>query len=461
MNRVLPSVPFDSLVAYVERGGGLGLTAARAAADDAVIEELVASGLRGRGGAGFPTGVKWRTVKSFASSVLTTSIVVNGAEGEPGTFKDRAIMRANPYGVIEGALIAAHVLGARSVVIAVKQSFELETAGMRAAIAEIESAGWSPDVAISVVEGPADYLFGEETALLEVIDGRPPLPRIAPPFRHGVVEVVGSEAEADTVSASPANVRMAENGGESVAPPVLVNNVETMVNVAMIVAFGAPWFRTLGTLESPGSIVCTVTGAVAHPGVVEVPMGTTVREVLDLVGGVAADQGLLGVLVGVSSAMVTPDQLDTALCHEAMAAIGSGLGSAGLIAVGNDVHPVSLAAGVSSFLASESCGQCTHCKEDGQELAAVLGRMVDGRGAENDLYAVSALIDTVAEGARCGLAAQQQVVVGSLATAFVQRFADRCGPNLAPLDAHPITSLSGVGEHGVVMATPAPPPSSP
>jgi NADH:ubiquinone oxidoreductase subunit F (NADH-binding) len=115
---------------------------------------------------------------------------------------------------------------------------------------------------------------------------------------------------------------------------------------------------------------------------------------------------------------------------------------------------------VSAFLAGESCGQCTHCKEDGAELAAVLARMVDGRGGENDLFAVSALIDTVAEGARCGLAAQQQVVVGSLATAFVQRFADRCGPNLAPLDTHPITALSGWEEQPVVMATLAPPPSS-
>ena len=192
-NRVLPSEPYGSIAEYVAAGGGKGLAAARAVDAETVIGELTASGLRGRGGAGFPTGVKWRTIKSFASPLLATSVVVNAAEGEPGTFKDRTIIRANPYAVIEGALIAAWAMEAKSVVIATKAAFGEEIARLQSAIAEVGSAGWSGDVEIRVADGPAEYLFGEETALLEVLDGRPPFPRIAPPFRQGIVEVVDAD----------------------------------------------------------------------------------------------------------------------------------------------------------------------------------------------------------------------------------------------------------------------------
>ncbi len=192
VTRVLPAEPYTSLSEYVAAGGGEGLRAAGTVSADTIIEELAASGLRGRGGAGFPTGVKWRTIRSFASPVLLTSVVVNAAEGEPGTFKDRAIIRANPYAVIEGALIAARAMDSRSVVIATKAGFSDEVARLRAAVAEITAAGWVGEVDVRIVEGPDEYLYGEETALLEVIDGRPPFPRIAPPFRRGIVEVVSA-----------------------------------------------------------------------------------------------------------------------------------------------------------------------------------------------------------------------------------------------------------------------------
>src|SRR4249919_1950184 len=161
--RVLPAEPYTSLSAYVAAGGGEGLAAARAVSPDTIIEELAASGLRGRGGAGFPTGVKWRTIRSFASPVLLTSIVVNAAEGEPGTYKDRAIIQANPYAVIEGALIAARAMESRSVVIATKAAFTDEVARLRAAVGEISAAGWLGEVDVRIVEGPAEYLYGEET----------------------------------------------------------------------------------------------------------------------------------------------------------------------------------------------------------------------------------------------------------------------------------------------------------
>ena len=351
-NRILPEHAHADLAGYLQSGGGAGLRAARAADSTDVLAELAASGLRGRGGAGFPIATKWNTVRSFASPLLHTSIVINAAEGEPGTFKDRAILRANPYAVLEGALIAAHVLDARSVVVATKASFSTEIARLRSAIAEIRAAGWCGDVVVQIVEGPSAYLFGEETALLEVIDGRPPFPRIAPPFRRGVVEVVDSRADAEFPSSESARVQMAELEGQSVAPPVLVNNVETFANVPGIVARGAAWFRSMGTSESPGSVVCTVTGAVRTPCVLEVEMGTSLADLLAHAGGMADGIALSMVLAGVSGGIVVPDQLATPLTYEAMAATGCGLGSAGFIVVGDDVGPVSVAAGVSRFLAN-------------------------------------------------------------------------------------------------------------
>jgi NADH-quinone oxidoreductase subunit F len=452
--RVLPPKPYKSLASYIEAGGGKGLTAARAVAPETVIEELAASGLRGRGGAGFPTGEKWRTIKSFASPLLRTSVVVNAAEGEPGTFKDRSIIRANPYAVIEGALIAAGVMDAKSIVIAAKETFTDEVVRLHAAVAEVAAAGWVGDIDIRIVEGPSEYLYGEETALLEVIDDRPPFPRIAPPFRRGIVEVVQTEGDAESGSGLAANVQMAGTEDDSAAPPVLVNNVETVANVPAIIAKGAAWFRSLGTAESPGTVVCTVTGDVEHPGVVEVPMGTTLRVVIDTAaGGVLRGVTVRAVLVGVSSAVVTADQLDTELSYEAMRAIGSGLGSAGFIVVGDNTDVVSVAAGVSRFLAVESCGQCTPCKQDGAEIAQLLANATMGEGSADDLTTIKARLETVADGARCSLAAQQQAVVGSLLNGFDKQVTSRFDPDATPVEVHLVAALVDIGEQGATVDT--------
>ena len=188
-------------------------TPARSSAE-AIIDEIEASGLRGRGGAGFPTGRKWRSVAGFASDVLATTVVVNAAEGEPGTFKDRTILRLNPYEVIEGALIAARALDASD---DRHRHQGVVRAGDRPAPRRPSprwtEAGWTDDVDVSVFEGPEEYLYGEETALLEAIDGRPPFPRIAPPYRRGVVEVVETDADATAGSGLSAHVEMAGGRG--------------------------------------------------------------------------------------------------------------------------------------------------------------------------------------------------------------------------------------------------------
>src|SRR5688500_15450175 len=185
ITRVLDPEPVRNLEAYLSAGGGRGLEAARTLAPTGTIAEIEASGLRGRGGAGFSTATKWAAVAENIAPGLRPSVVVNASEGEPGSFKDRMLMRRNPFRIIEGAIIAAETVDAERIVFALKASFQKEIERLRTALAEVEAAGWT-EVTMCIVEGPAEYLYGEETALLEVIDGREPFPRIAPPFRHGV-----------------------------------------------------------------------------------------------------------------------------------------------------------------------------------------------------------------------------------------------------------------------------------
>ena len=452
VSRILPSERYQSLAAYVAAGGGKGLDAARAVSAETVIEELAASGLRGRGGAGFPTGIKWRTIKAYASSSRRTSIVVNAAEGEPGTFKDRAIIRANPYAVLEGALIAAQAMDADTIVVATKARFGPEISRLVDALAEVVAAGWTGDVRVRIVQGPAEYLYGEETALLEVIDGRPPFPRIAPPFRRGIDEIVLTDADIDAGSGLAAPVQMAGTQQQSEAPPVLVNNIETMANVPGIIANGATWFRSLGTNDSPGTLVCTISGAVRRPGVAEVAMGTTLHEVIDDVGGgVHPGRHVRGVLVGVSSAVITPEQLDTALTYEAMTAIGSGLGSGGYIVFDDETDPTSVTAGVSRFLAIESCGQCTACKHDGADIARLLGGIAAGTGRRDDLATIDERLQTVADGARCSLGRQHQTVVGSLVEVFRGQITARLDDDANPLDVVLIAELDEIDDAGAYL----------
>jgi NADH-quinone oxidoreductase subunit F len=415
VERVLPRRPFDSLRAYLDAGGGQGIESARRVEPDAVTAEVEASGLRGRGGGGFPTGTKWRTVAANLSADLPTSVVVNGAEGEPGTFKDRAILRANPYAVIEGALIAAHAVTGGEVVVALKASGTVERARVEAAIAEMRDAGMLANLEVSVATGPDEYLFGEETALLEVVDGRAPFPRIAPPYRRGVVELVEHDDDVDSGSGLAAHVEMASPGHETGAPPALIGNVETMANVPAIIQRGADWFRAHGTAQSPGTIVCTVTGDVARPAVGEVALGTTVRAAIDEVGGgLSHSRVVRAVLCGVSAGPLPPELLDTPLTYEDMAQAGSGLGTASLIVVCEGADMTAVGAGAARFLAVESCGQCVPCKRDGLVLAEALERLCAGQGKEADLDTITSALRTIADGARCNLASQQQAVVGQI-----------------------------------------------
>jgi len=444
-NRVLDPAPVRTLDDYLQSGGGQALSLARKAEPEGVIGAMEASGLRGRGGAGFPTGTKWRTVFDNRSDTLAATVVVNAAEGEPGTFKDRAILRANPYRVLEGALVAATVVGADTVIVALKASFTEEVARVRAAIVEIEAAGWAtgPDgasIELVVVEGPSHYLYGEETALLEVIAGRNPFPRIAPPFRHGV-----DELGPDTKSA--ADEAMASETSDTVAAPTLVNNAETMANVPGIVVEGPDWFRSVGTEKSPGTIVVTITGRTVRHGVGEFPMGTPLREVIEtLGGGVRSGEEVTAVLSGVANALLPGALIDTPLTYEDMLEAGGGLGSAGFIVYDGTTDLVAVAAGVSRFLSVESCGQCTPCKQDGLSISGLLERLGHSEAETGDVDSLRDLLTTVTDEARCYLATQHQVVVESLLRLFpeaVRAHAEQQAPLVEPELIVPILELDG------------------
>jgi NADH:ubiquinone oxidoreductase subunit F (NADH-binding) len=402
---------------YRRLGGGQGLAAARKLGPDGVVEHLTAAGLRGRGGAGFPTGRKWAAVRSYASAVLPATVVVNAAEGEPGSFKDRAILRRNAYAVLEGGLIAAAAVGADRVVVALKGSFQPELVAVDRAIDAVRREGWAEGVEIATFAGPSEYLFGEETGLLEAIDGRPPLPRVAPPYRHGVDEVPD-----DGDGGAAAQIVLADATHQTSAPPTLVNNVETLANVPEIIAKGPGWFRSLGTTESPGTIVCTVTGCVRRQAIAEVPMGTSLRRVIEEIGGGARrGRRIVAAMSGVANAIVPVELLDTPLSYEGMQGIGSGLGTGGYLVLDDTTDFAAVAAGVSGFLAVESCGQCTPCKQDGLALARLLDRICASDADEAALDAVHDHLRTIADGARCFLAEQHQRVISSIAARFAEQ----------------------------------------
>ncbi len=402
---VLPSAPITGIDEYLAAGGGEALRAAHALGPHATIEELTASGLRGRGGAGFPTGAKWASVRAAEGG--THYAVANGAEGEPATFKDRTLMRADPYRVIEGLAIAAFCVGAPAAYVGVKRSFAVEGANLRRAAVELGDAGLLGELTISIVEGPDEYLFGEEKALLEVIEGRDPLPRLLPPWQHGLFATVTMGWEAGT----PARASQASN-------PTLVNNVETLAAAAHILARGATWYRSMGTAESAGTVVVTVVGDVCVPGVHEVELGTPLAEVIDWCGGAEPNRALKAAFSGVSNPVLPASAFDIPLAYETFEARGSGLGAAGFVVYDDTADMVAVAAELTRFLAVESCGQCPPCKRGSIELTEILTRIAHGGGHDTDLSRIEALLGSVTDANRCYLGTEVQRLVASVLREF-------------------------------------------
>ena len=291
--------------------------------------------------------------------------------------------------------------------VGVKRSFGVEAANLRRAALELGGAGLLGDLSISIVEGPDEYLFGEEKALLEVIEGRDPLPRLLPPWQHGLFATVTMGWEAGT----PAGRGQASN-------PTLVNNVETLASAAHVLARGATWYRSLGTADSAGTAIVTIVGDVRVPGVHEVELGTTLAEVISWCGGAEPNRTLKAAFSGVSNPVVPARSFDIPLTYEAFEGLGSGLGAAGFVVYDDTADMVAVAAELTRFLAVESCGQCPPCKRGSMELTEVLTRIAHGGGTDADLATIESLLATVTDSNRCYLGTEVQRLVSSVLREF-------------------------------------------
>ncbi len=322
-------------------------------------------------------------------------------------------------------------MDANEIIIGCKRTETASVGRVERAIEEMRAAGWLGDVDARLFAGPSEYLYGEETALLETIDGRYPFPRIAPPYRRGVEEVVDHAEDITANSSSAAHIEMA--GADHIAAPTLASNVETFANVPCVVIEGPDWFREHGTEDSPGTIVCTVSGDTVRAGVAEVAMGTTLGDLIETVGGgVPEGREIAAVMSGVSNPLITGDQLDVPLTYEHMRGIGAGLGCAGFIVFDDQTDFTAVAAGVARFLGVESCGQCRACKSDGMAISDVLAKLCADEAEPNDLADLQASLANVAEGARCNLPYQTQAVVGSIFELFDDEIAQHRDKSGAP-----------------------------
>ncbi len=387
---------------YVASGGGRGLEIALGAGQEAVIEEVAKSGLRGRGGAGFPTAEKWRAIRTTGTGARFA--VCNGAEGEPATFKDRLLLRTNPYQVLEGLAIAAYAVGAERAYIGVKETFDQEIKALSRALEEMRQADALGGIPIQAVLGPDLYLFGEETGLEEVIEGRLPMPRMARPFMQGLF-------------ASPPN----EN-------PTLVNNVETLANVAHVLADGPDWLRSRGTDTSPGTMVFTVCGDVRREGVFELALGTPLRYLVEeLAGGPPEGRSIKAIFPGASNTVLTLGELDVPMDFDSLRQFGSGLGAGGFALFDDSACMVKAAYLYSRFLYVESCGQCPACKFGTGEVTKSLAKIESGGESDLDLESILIHAKGSTDGQKCALPTGESLLMQSVVQVFADEFRTHIG----------------------------------
>jgi len=370
---------------YIATGGYRALAKALTRmTPEEVISEVEASGLRGRGGAGFPTGRKWRLTREAAGE--RKFVVVNGDEGDPGAFMDCYLMEGDPHRVLEGLIIAGYAVGAREGYFYVRAEYPRAVKRLRRAIEEAERYGLlGNDILGSGVsfrahlkEGAGAFVCGEETALIASIEGKRGTPRPRPPFP-------------------------AQSGLWGC--PTCINNVETHANVPGIILDGAPAFRKLGTASSPGAKTFALAGQVERTGLIEVPMGTTLREVVfGAGGGIRGGKAFKAVQIGgPSGGCLTAQHLDLPLDYDSLGQAGAIIGSGGLVVMDEDTCMVEVARFFMSFVQSESCGKCVPCREGTRRMLEILTRMTEGEADEEDLAVLEELAQAVKESSLCGL----------------------------------------------------------
>jgi len=366
------------LAEYKAIGGYKTLAKARGMDRQAVIDEISAAMLRGRGGAGFPMGRKLSLVQPPEVAGKPTYVVANADESEPGAFKDREIMRRVPHRFIEGCLIAAHAIGSQHVFIYIRGEYLAEFEVLKTAADDAREEGLLGDITLVIHRGAGAYICGEESALLDSLEGKRGQPRPRPPFPP----VSGLYAS-----------------------PTLINNVQTLATVPIILDRGAKWYASIGTEASPGTVVYSISGNVERPGNYELPLGTTLRELIyDVAGGIPGGRKLKAVIPGGSSVPVfTPDEIDTPADFDSIEAAGSFLGSAAIIAVDDRACMVQLGLRVEKFYMHESCGKCTPCREGTRWMVSLLEKIESGRGEWEDLDLLRNICDRVLGKSLCAL----------------------------------------------------------
>lgn len=394
-----------SIDVYESLGGYRGLRKALREYRPAEITDIVKkSGLRGRGGAGFPTGVKWGFVPK--NSGKPVYLVANGDESEPGTFKDRVIIEKDPHQLIEGTIISAYALECRQAFIFLRGEFFYGARVIQKALAEACEKGYlgknilgsGYDIEIILHRGAGAYICGEETALLESIEGKRGHPRFKPPF--------------------PAVIGLYQC-------PTIINNVETLANIPHIINNGADWFASIGTERNTGTRLFGVSGHVKKPGVYEFPMGIALRELIyDHCGGIRNGHKLKAVVPGGSSVPVlSADQVDVRLDFDSVAKAGSMLGSAGVIVMDETTCMVKAARRIARFYAEESCGQCTQCREGTEWLYQILTRIENGSGRPGELEILLDICANMKGTTICPLSDAAAMPVESYVGKFYDEFA--------------------------------------
>ncbi len=371
-----------------------------------VIEEIKKSGLRGRGGAGFPTGLKWEFTRKAEGD--EKFVICNADEGEPGTYKDRLILEGDPHKLLEAMIIAGYAVGAKKGYIYIRGEYQLSIDRINRAIQDakkfsllgenILETGLNFD--IEVKKGAGAYVCGEETALIESLEGKRGQPRIKPPYpvTHGLWQ-----------------------------KPTVVNNVETLANVPAIILNGADWYRTLGTEKSPGTKVFTVLGDVEYPGLIEVEMGTPLREIINAYGGgVKNGKKFKAALVGGAAGVFLSDKLlDVKMDFENLKEHMAVLGSGAILVMNEDVSIVEMLFSILKFFAHESCGQCSPCRIGTRQLLEIIYRIKTGEGEEGDLEKMRHIAETMRNLSLCPLGQSVIMPVASAINNFKEDFLEK------------------------------------
>ena len=375
----------DSIKEYIAIGGYSAFEKALFdMSSDEIVSEVSLSLLRGRGGGGFPTGKKWEQVKRAKGE--KKYVVCNGDEGDPGAFMDRSIMEGDPHRMIEGMMIAGRAVGATEGYIYVRAEYPLAVKRLMNAISQAEEIGLLGDnilgsgfsFDIHIAKGAGAFVCGEGSALTASIEGKRGFPRVKPPrtTEHGIFD-----------------------------SPTVLNNVETFATVPQIIGKGAKWYLSIGTPTSPGTKAFALTGNITNTGLIEVPMGTTLRKIIfDIGGGMRGDGEFKAVQIGgPSGACLTKDQLDLPLDFDNLKKIGAMIGSGGLVVMDSHTCMVEVARFFMHFTQNESCGKCVPCREGTKRMLEILERIVDGNGNEGDIELLEELSDTISHTALCGL----------------------------------------------------------